>query len=267
MSTTRPNASQVRDAAEAVFRRMVEELTPNVESEVEATARLHGAVLLAQHPSGNIRLVLVGNSARPRPRLTPRQAEVAELALGGASMKEIASALRVRPSTVETHLRHAYERLGIRSHKDLRFDQIAERRPAAADVEENQIVGGSLDDVHECFKKILNALVAQFGHDLAGGGTDAAKLPGSRNEPLELVEVALRQIRYVVWTLPEPRLEALTPTERMLAPLLALGLSHDTIAGGLGLRGLTVKTHHQAIYRKYGVHSRAELVRRLAEWR
>jgi DNA-binding CsgD family transcriptional regulator len=48
-------------------------------------------------------------------RLTAAERRVAELAAGGLSNKEIAGQLFVSVYTVQTHLRHAYEKLGIRS--------------------------------------------------------------------------------------------------------------------------------------------------------
>jgi DNA-binding NarL/FixJ family response regulator len=44
---------------------------------------------------------------------------VAELAAEGRSNKEIAQALVVTVNTVETHLSHAYKKLGIRSRAQL----------------------------------------------------------------------------------------------------------------------------------------------------
>ncbi len=51
--------------------------------------------------------------------LTPRELQVAQLAAGGMSNRRIAEALFVTIKTVEWHLRHAYEKLGIQSREDL----------------------------------------------------------------------------------------------------------------------------------------------------
>jgi DNA-binding NarL/FixJ family response regulator len=51
--------------------------------------------------------------------LTSAERRVAELAAGGLSNKEIAGALVVSVSTVETHLKHAYAKLGVHSRAQL----------------------------------------------------------------------------------------------------------------------------------------------------
>ncbi|MFP5070970.1 response regulator transcription factor [Pseudonocardia nantongensis] len=54
-----------------------------------------------------------------RPRLTQREREIAELAAHGASNAETARQLMVSVRTVETHLAHAYAKLGIDNRTDL----------------------------------------------------------------------------------------------------------------------------------------------------
>jgi DNA-binding NarL/FixJ family response regulator len=51
--------------------------------------------------------------------LTPTEQRVAELAADGLSNKEIADALFVSAHTVETHLSHVYQKLGVRSRAQL----------------------------------------------------------------------------------------------------------------------------------------------------
>jgi len=51
--------------------------------------------------------------------LTPSEARVARLAAGGASNLDIAGQLLLSVNTVESHLRRAYAKLGIRSRRDL----------------------------------------------------------------------------------------------------------------------------------------------------
>jgi DNA-binding CsgD family transcriptional regulator len=51
--------------------------------------------------------------------LTPRERQVAGLAAEGLSNREIAEALFVTVKTVEWHLRHAFEKLGINSRRRL----------------------------------------------------------------------------------------------------------------------------------------------------
>ncbi|MFN8224398.1 MAG: LuxR C-terminal-related transcriptional regulator [Gaiellales bacterium] len=67
--------------------------------------------------------VELGRVGARRPRadgqLTPTERRVVELAAEGCSNKEIAQALVVTVNTVETHLSHAYAKLGIRSRSQL----------------------------------------------------------------------------------------------------------------------------------------------------
>jgi DNA-binding NarL/FixJ family response regulator len=56
------------------------------------------------------------------------------------------------------------------------------------------------------------------------------------------------------------RLDALTPRERDLTSLVAVGLSNDEIAERLGLSPLTVKTHVNRAMAKIGARDRAQLV-------
>jgi len=53
--------------------------------------------------------------------LTPRQREVARLAAGGRTNRQIARELWLSPETVKTHLRRALERCDIHSKADLRL--------------------------------------------------------------------------------------------------------------------------------------------------
>lgn len=51
--------------------------------------------------------------------LTPGERRVAEMAATGMTNRAIAQALFVSTSTVETHLRHAYQKLGIEGRHSL----------------------------------------------------------------------------------------------------------------------------------------------------
>jgi DNA-binding NarL/FixJ family response regulator len=51
--------------------------------------------------------------------LTPSERRVAELAAEGLSNKEIAQALFVTVHTVERHLSHVYDKLGVHSRAQL----------------------------------------------------------------------------------------------------------------------------------------------------
>ena len=72
------------------------------------------------------RAELVAAGGRPRREaatgvdaLTPRERQVAGLAAQGMSNREIAEALFVTLKTVEWHLRHAYEKVGVQSRREL----------------------------------------------------------------------------------------------------------------------------------------------------
>lgn len=52
----------------------------------------------------------------------------------------------------------------------------------------------------------------------------------------------------------------LTPREQQMLDYLSRGLSYERIAEAAGISFETVKTHARRIFRKLGVHSRAEAV-------
>jgi LuxR family maltose regulon positive regulatory protein len=51
--------------------------------------------------------------------LTPREEEVAELASGGATNREIASVLFLSPKTVERHISNVFKKIGVRNRTEL----------------------------------------------------------------------------------------------------------------------------------------------------
>jgi DNA-binding CsgD family transcriptional regulator len=55
----------------------------------------------------------------PLPGLTPAEQAVARLVAAGRTNKQTAAELYVSVKTVEFHLGHIYDKLGIRSRKDL----------------------------------------------------------------------------------------------------------------------------------------------------
>ncbi|MBV9000801.1 MAG: AAA family ATPase, partial [Solirubrobacterales bacterium] len=97
----------------------------------EATSRLRqaldlaerfGALVIAEQARAELRI----SGARPRrarissiESLTPSERRVAELAASGLTNREIAQALFVSQPTVVTHLGHCYQKLSVRSRKEL----------------------------------------------------------------------------------------------------------------------------------------------------
>jgi len=65
------------------------------------------------------------------PRMTARERQVLSLALNGMTAREIGARLFIADRTVETHLAHAYGKLGVRSRLELltRLGQRLLRRP------------------------------------------------------------------------------------------------------------------------------------------
>jgi DNA-binding CsgD family transcriptional regulator len=90
-------------------------------AEAVERAEALGAGWLAAGASGELGAA-GGRRRRPvggRRVLTPSEERVARLATGGASNETIAKQLSISVRTVETHLQHAYAKLGIRSRREL----------------------------------------------------------------------------------------------------------------------------------------------------
>jgi len=60
-----------------------------------------------------------GNGRHPRSGLTPREQQVMELIEQGLKNKEIARELGIRPGTVKIHLKHIFEKTGVRGRYGL----------------------------------------------------------------------------------------------------------------------------------------------------
>ncbi len=69
-------------------------------------------------------LAATGETARRRDagaldQLTPQELQVARLLANGRTTREAAAAVFLSPKTVEYHLRHVYQKLGIASRDEL----------------------------------------------------------------------------------------------------------------------------------------------------
>jgi DNA-binding CsgD family transcriptional regulator len=69
-------------------------------------------------------LAATGETRRPREpstieELTPQELQIAVLLTGGRTTREAAAALFLSPKTVEYHLRHVYQKLGLHSREEL----------------------------------------------------------------------------------------------------------------------------------------------------
>ncbi|MEO8027201.1 MAG: response regulator transcription factor [Bryobacteraceae bacterium] len=71
----------------------------------------------------------------PRSELTPREQQVLELVEQGSKNREIALELGIRPGTVKIHLKHIFEKTGVRGRFGLALNGLKDRgvvRPPAA---------------------------------------------------------------------------------------------------------------------------------------
>ena len=68
----------------------------------------------------------------PRSELTAREQQVLELVEQGFKNKEIAQELGIRPGTVKIHLKHIFEKTGVRGRYGLALSGLKDREAAAA---------------------------------------------------------------------------------------------------------------------------------------
>ena len=72
-----------------------------------------------------------GDSSRsdryPRSELTGREQQVLELVEQGFKNKEIATELGIRPGTVKIHLKHIFEKTGVRGRYGLALNGLRDR--------------------------------------------------------------------------------------------------------------------------------------------
>jgi DNA-binding CsgD family transcriptional regulator len=86
---------------------------------------LHGAALVAGTARRGAVIVEPAHPARLAPLLmaayglTRREQEITQLVLRGASTAEIAAALEVTPYTVQQHLKGIFDKVGVRSRREL----------------------------------------------------------------------------------------------------------------------------------------------------
>lgn len=66
---------------------------------------------------------------RPRSELTPREQQVLELVEQGLRNKEIARDLGIRPGTVKIHLKHIFEKTGVRGRYGLALSGMKDLTP------------------------------------------------------------------------------------------------------------------------------------------
>jgi DNA-binding CsgD family transcriptional regulator/sugar phosphate isomerase/epimerase len=104
----------------------------------EAVAIFADVGAVPWHERATRELRATGERARRRTpeaadQLTPQELQVAYLVIAGATNREAAAALFVSPRTIETHLSHAYRKLGVRSRVELahQLDPAAERSLAS----------------------------------------------------------------------------------------------------------------------------------------
>jgi DNA-binding NarL/FixJ family response regulator len=87
-----------------------------------------GAAPLAGRPRGRGERDTAGPTDSPYDELTAREAEVVRLVARGMSNKAIASELGISPRTVEGHVNHVFDKLGVDSRTELVHYALANSR-------------------------------------------------------------------------------------------------------------------------------------------
>ena len=104
-------------SAAARTAKFVEPLTEIIERAHDWTvARDSGVPGASKRPSGSL--------------LTPRERDVIELIAQGLTNREIAKTLFVSEATAKVHVRHIFEKLGVRSRTKPLFEQLTRRATA-----------------------------------------------------------------------------------------------------------------------------------------
>jgi DNA-binding CsgD family transcriptional regulator/tetratricopeptide (TPR) repeat protein len=93
--------------------KLLEVLTKRPESRAVVTEVMRRATDV-----GLARNIGISLTSRPTHKLSPREHEVMQLVTEGLSNREIGKRLFISPVTVKVHLRHAYEKLGVRTRTE-----------------------------------------------------------------------------------------------------------------------------------------------------
>lgn len=80
-----------------------------------------GAVVYAERATTELRAAggVIGDAATTHQLLTPHELQVARLAVGGLSNRDLAAKLFISPRTVEAHLTAVFRKLGVRNRREL----------------------------------------------------------------------------------------------------------------------------------------------------
>lgn len=70
------------------------------------------------HVQGEVTKSLVADSGDRQPHLSPREREIVALVADGLENKQVARELGISETTVKTHLRNAFDRLGVTSRSE-----------------------------------------------------------------------------------------------------------------------------------------------------
>src|SRR5437867_4001839 len=92
---------------------------PVVREGLKAVFARHTDIRVIGETDNGLDVVTLAARLHPDGTLTTREREVLHLAAEGRTYTEIAAALGIRPSTVETHRAHLMQKLGLRTKTDL----------------------------------------------------------------------------------------------------------------------------------------------------
>ena len=133
---------------------------------------LHGASLVTGSQRRVAVIVEPAHPARINPLLmaayglTDRKQEITRLVLQGDSTAQIAGRLVLSPHTVQEHLKHIFEKTGIRSRRDLTGSAVISRHPNA-------------DTVALVARRLAGAQNAQFDRWWTAGRPSESNVGGS----------------------------------------------------------------------------------------